>query len=132
LEHNKKLGEQMKITEKEQLAMDLENAMEDQFAQESRKKEQMKEIRKIETEKHDDWVCNWCGSEDVYEIAYIPMNFFPKDYSEIRYPKNDEYISDCCGDFEYPLTQFEWEEKVAEETMGNKEEYHKILDGSRL
>lgn len=83
-------------------------------------------------ENESEWVCQWCGSEDIYEIAYIPMNSFPKNYSEIRFPKGDEYIGECCGDFEYPLTRFEWEEKVAEETMGNKEEYHKILDGSRL
>jgi hypothetical protein len=48
-------------------------------------------------------VCGYCGIEEVY---------------------------DCDCDEEI-ITYFEFQEKIAEETMGNKEEYHKILDGSR-
>ena len=88
--------------------------------------------------KTDNWVCNWCGSEEVYKKVFINMNTNKQAY--LPWTPNyggcnegeSEYTSDCCDDFEYPMTQFDWQEKVAEATMGNKEEYHKILDGSRL
>ena len=53
----------------------------------------------------DMMVCGYCGIEEVY-------------------------MEDCdCS--EEVVTYFEFKESVAEETMGNKDEYDKILDGSR-
>jgi len=40
----------------------------------------------------------------------------------------EEYMEDCD---EEVITYFEFQERVAEETMGNKDEYHRILDGGR-
>ena len=36
-----------------------------------------------------------------------------------------------CDCSEEVVTYFEFKESVAEETMGNKDEYHRILDGGR-
>jgi hypothetical protein len=81
----------------------------------------------------DTWVCNWCGSEQVYEMIYIPMNAEKLNLDNVIYPKHDDYKSNCsCNNFESPLTYSEWCEEIFEETMGNKEEYLKILDGSRM
>jgi len=53
----------------------------------------------------DMMVCGYCGIEEVY-------------------------MEDCdCS--EEVVTYFEFKESVAEETMGNKDEYHRILDGGR-
>jgi len=89
--------------------------------------------------KEDMWVCNWCGSEEVYETVYVPMNYNSQahppmlDMDQVIYPKNEEHMSKCnCNGFESPLQYEEWCKKIFEETMGNKEEYHKILDGGRM
>lgn len=76
----------------------------------------------------DTWVCNYCGSEEVEQQVWININ-------TLEVPdnlKSDIYWCSTCNDEVRPLTYFEWQEKIAEETMGNKEEYHKILDGSRM
>jgi hypothetical protein len=53
----------------------------------------------------DMMVCGYCGIEEVY-------------------------MEDCdCS--EEVVTYFEFKESVAEETVGNKDEYHRILDGGR-
>ena len=87
----------------------------------------------------DIWVCNYCGSEEVYENAYIPMNHSGYEKSipvlplhNVIFPKHENYISDCCDDFEHPLQYSEWEEQIIEECNGNKEKYIAILDGSRM
>ena len=50
-------------------------------------------------------VCGYCGIEEVY-------------------------MKDCdCS--EEVMTYFDFKEKMVEETMGNKDEYDLILDGSR-
>ena len=36
-----------------------------------------------------------------------------------------------CDCSEEVITYSEFEEKISEETMGNKDEYHRILDGGR-
>ena len=77
------------------------------------------------------WVCNWCGSDDVYENAYVPMNNVKLDWNKIMWPKNSSYKSDCCDNFEHPLRYEEWEEQIIEECNGNKDKYIAILDGSR-
>lgn len=56
-------------------------------------------------DRDDIMVCGHCGIEEVY-------------------------MEDCdCS--EEVMTSFDFEEKVAEQTMGNKDEYHRILDGGR-
>lgn len=86
----------------------------------------------------DMWVCNHCGSENVFESAFIPMNHSGYEnsipvlsISDIVWTKYEEYTSDCCNDFEHPMLYSEWEESIIEECNGNKEKYIAILDGSR-
>jgi len=86
----------------------------------------------------DMWVCNYCGSENVFESAFIPMNHSGYENSipilsldNIIWPKYEEYTSDCCDSFDYPLRYSEWEEQIIEECNGNKDKYIAILDGSR-
>jgi len=60
-------------------------------------------IQMIDTD--DMMVCGYCGIEEYY-------------------------MKDCdCS--EEVITYSEFEEKISEETMGNKDEYHRILDGGR-
>ena len=81
---------------------------------------------------YDTWVCNWCGSDEVYEKVFINMNTDKQDYGGSN-EGEPEYATECgCNEFEKPITEDEWQEKVAEATIGNKDEYHKILDGGRL
>jgi hypothetical protein len=82
----------------------------------------------------DNWVCNWCGSDDVYYEAHINMNQTKWDENKAGniVVHSDNYSSGCkCGDFESPMKREEWEEKVFEECSGNKDKYIKILDGER-
>ncbi len=81
--------------------------------------------------REDTWVCNYCGSDDIYETSYVPMNSIKLDWNNVRFPKNAEYFADCCDDFEHPLLYQEWEELIIEECNGNKDKYIAILDGSR-
>jgi len=78
--------------------------------------------------KDDTWVCNYCGSEEVEQQVWININTLEAPDNL----KSDIYWCSNCNDEVRPLTYFEWTEKIAEETMGNKEEYHRILDGSRM
>ncbi len=55
----------------------------------------------------------------------------PDDMLVCGYCGIEEYYMNDCDCSEEVMTAFDFEEKIAEETMGNKEEYHKILDGSR-
>tara|TARA_R100000781_G_scaffold9334_1_gene8099 strand:+ start:496 stop:747 length:252 start_codon:yes stop_codon:yes gene_type:complete len=80
---------------------------------------------------NDTWVCNWCGSDNVYEEAFVPMNDVKLNWDSILWPKHSAYTSDCCNDFEHPMRYDEWEESIIEECNGNKEKYIAILDGSR-
>lgn len=79
----------------------------------------------------DMWVCDYCGSEEVYETAFIPMNGEKIDWDMLIWPKHSEYTSDCCDSFEVPMRYEDWEEHIIEECNGNKEKYIAILDGSR-
>ena len=87
-----------------------------------------KKVKAVDT---DMWVCNWCGSEEIYESAFIPMNGKVIDWNNIKWPKNSEYIADCCGEFDYPLLHEEWYEEVFDDCQGNKYEIEKIMDGGR-
>lgn len=78
----------------------------------------------------DTYVCNYCGHDEVYEKVFINMNTGKQDY-EIKETTTDEYASNCCNDFERPVTEFEWHEILFEECNGNKDEIFKIMDGSR-
>lgn len=79
------------------------------------------------------WVCQWCGSDNIYEAAYVPMNYAELNWDNIKWPKNSgDFISDCCDDFEHPVTEFEWHEIVFEECNGNKHEIEKVIEGSRM
>ena len=42
------------------------------------------------------------------------------------------YWCNNCEDEVFPMTYFEWQEKIAEECGGNKDKYDKIMDGSRM
>ena len=76
----------------------------------------------------DMWVCDYCGSEEVDERAWVNMNTL-----EVSSP--DDYTNFWCNNCEdevSPMTYFEWQEKIAEECGGNKDKYDKIMDGSRM
>ena len=88
-------------------------------------------VKNPKTKDEDIWVCNYCGSEEVYEEAFVPMNNVKLDWDRIIWPKNTAYTSDCCDSFDYPLRYSEWEEQIIEECNGNKDKYIAILDGSR-
>jgi len=94
-----------------------------------------KEIRKSDNWQpktksvHQSFVCNWCGSDEVYEKVFINMNTGKQDYS--KETVTSEFAADCCGEFEKPLTEDEWYESVFDDCQGNKYEIEKIMEGSR-
>tara|TARA_Y100000385_G_scaffold281549_1_gene334544 strand:- start:825 stop:1154 length:330 start_codon:yes stop_codon:yes gene_type:complete len=73
----------------------------------------------------DMWVCGYCGSEEVQEQVWRNMN------TKEIITKNDYYQCVNCEEECTPMKHFDWTEKIAEECMGNKDEYDKIMDGSR-
>jgi hypothetical protein len=76
----------------------------------------------------DMWVCDYCGTEEVDEKAWVNMNTL-----EVMEGVDDTtYWCNICNDESSPMKYFEWQEKIAEECGGNKEKYHQILDGSRM
>tara|TARA_R100000951_G_scaffold913_2_gene2728 strand:+ start:1141 stop:1473 length:333 start_codon:yes stop_codon:yes gene_type:complete len=76
----------------------------------------------------DMWVCDYCGSEEVDEKAWVNMNT-----GEITEGVDDTpRWCNICNDEVAPMTYFDWQEKIAEECMGNKDKYDKIMDGSRV
>jgi hypothetical protein len=76
----------------------------------------------------DMWVCDYCGSEEVDEKAWVNMNTLEvTDCIE-----GTTYWCNNCNDEVAPLTYLEWQEKIAEECGGNKDKYHEIMDGSRM
>ena len=88
--------------------------------------------RKRKNYTDETWVCNWCGSDNIYEEAYVPMNFIKLEWKNVLWPRKEStYTSDCCDNFDYPLYYAEWEEQIIEECNGNKDKYIAILDGSR-
>jgi hypothetical protein len=76
----------------------------------------------------DSWVCEYCGSDEIDEKAWVDSNTLEFTYA---IDDTDYFCHSCCEEVK-PMSYFKWTEKIAEETMGNKEEYHKILDGSRM
>lgn len=76
----------------------------------------------------DSWVCSYCGSEEVSQSAWVNIN----TEKLVDFIDEDSYSCDICDEDAKPMKYFEWTEKIAKETMGNKEEYHRILDGSRM
>ena len=89
----------------------------------------MKKSEHFEKNNMDDmWVCDYCGTEEVDEKAWVNMNTL-----EVMESVDDTtYWCNICNDEASPLTYFEFKEKIAEECGGNKEKYHQILDGSRM
>ena len=76
----------------------------------------------------DMYVCDYCGSEDVDEKAWVNMNTL-----EVSSPDSDTiFWCNTCNDEASPITYFEFQEKIAEECGGNKDKYDKIMDGSRM
>jgi len=73
----------------------------------------------------DMWVCGYCGSEEVQEQVWRDMN------TKKIIVKNDYYQCVNCEEESTPMKHFDWTEKIAEECMGNKDEYDKIMNGSR-
>ena len=93
----------------------------------------MKTAQKKKIDRYpEQWVCNYCGSEEVYELAYVPMNAEQISWDTVKWPKHNEYTSDCCNGFMGPMLYSEWEEEIIEECNGNKEKYIAILDGGRM
>lgn len=76
----------------------------------------------------DMWVCDYCGTEEVDEKAWVNMNTL----EVIEGVDDTTYWCNSCNDEASPLTYFEFKEKIAEECGGNKDKYHQILDGSRM
>ena len=94
-----------------------------------------KEIRKSDNWQpktksvHQSFVCNWCGSDEVYEKVFINMNTGKQDYS--KETVTSEFAADCCGEFDAPVTEDGWYESVFDDCQGNKYEIEKIMEGSR-
>jgi len=76
----------------------------------------------------DMWVCDYCGTEEVDEKAWVNMNTL--EVTETV--EGTTYWCNNCNDEVAPLTYFEWQEKIAEECGGNKDKYDEIMDGSRM
>lgn len=74
----------------------------------------------------DMWVCDYCGSEEVQESVWVNMN------TDKIVGSSDYHWCDNCYEETCPITYFDWCEKIAEECGGNKDEYDKIIDGSRM
>tara|TARA_B100001113_G_scaffold262466_1_gene217386 strand:- start:263 stop:544 length:282 start_codon:yes stop_codon:yes gene_type:complete len=74
------------------------------------------------------WVCDYCGTEEVDEKAWVNMNSM-----EVTEPVDDTYYwCNCCNEEVHPMYYPEWQEKIIEECGGNKDKYDKIMDGSRM
>ena len=76
----------------------------------------------------DMWVCDYCGTEEVDEQAWVNMNTLEVTEGV----EGTIYWCSTCDDEVAPLTYFEWQEKIAEECGGNKDKYDEIMDGSRM
>ena len=76
----------------------------------------------------DMWVCDYCGTEEVDEKAWVNMNTL--EVTETV--EGTTYWCNNCNDEVAPLTYFEWTEKIAEECGGNKDKYDEITKGSRM
>lgn len=76
----------------------------------------------------DMWVCDYCGTEEVDEKAWVNMNTL--EVTETV--EGTTYWCNNCNDEVAPLTYFEWTEKIAEECGGNKDKYDEITAGSRM
>ena len=76
----------------------------------------------------DMWVCDYCGTEDVDEQAWVNINTL----EFVEGVDGSIYWCNNCNDEVAPLSYFEWQEKIAEECGGNKDKYDKIMDGSRM
>ena len=87
------------------------------------------QMKTVQSKDMDDmWVCDYCGTEEVDEKAWVNMNTL-----EVTEGVDDTtYWCNNCNDEVAPLTYFEWQEKIAEECGGNKDKYDKIMDGSRM
>lgn len=85
-------------------------------------------LRRIEPTTLDDmYVCNYCGSEEVSQSAWVNINTEKlNDFVE-----DSSFWCDNCNEQTVAMTYFDWQEKIAKECMGNKDKYHKIMDGSR-
>ena len=76
----------------------------------------------------DMYVCDYCGSEEVDEKAWVNMNTL-----EVTSADSDTiFWCNICDDETSPMTYFEFQEKIAEECGGNKDKYDQIMDGSRM
>jgi len=73
----------------------------------------------------DMWVCDYCGSEDVEEQVWRNINTKEATIG------NDYHQCVNCEESCTPMKHFDWQEKIAEECMGDKDKYDKIMDGSR-
>ena len=76
----------------------------------------------------DMWVCDYCGSEEVSQGAWVDIN----TETLVDFMDNSNYWCDICEDEVSPITYFEFKEKIAEECGGNKDKYDEIMDGSRM
>lgn len=87
--------------------------------------EYSKRISKIDMD--DMYVCHYCGSEEVSQSGWVNINTEKlNDFVE-----DSSFWCDNCNEETKAMKHFDWTEKIAEECMGNKDEYDKIMDGSR-
>ena len=75
--------------------------------------------------------CEQCeGNMSEHKEGIIEM-IDTDDMMVCGYCGIEEFSMKDCGCSEEVVTYSEFEEKISEETMGNKDEYHRILDGGR-
>ena len=90
-------------------------------------KESEKESKPVVIDLDDMYVCDYCGSEEVSQSAWVNINTNKlNDFVE-----DSSFWCDSCNEETSPMTYFDWQEKIAEECMGNKDKYDKIMDGGR-
>tara|TARA_B100000965_G_scaffold53038_1_gene39565 strand:- start:4296 stop:4556 length:261 start_codon:yes stop_codon:yes gene_type:complete len=83
--------------------------------------------RKSKIDMDDMWVCDYCGTEEVSQSAWVNIN------TETMIDFIDgTYWCESCEEETEPITYFEFKEKIIEECGGNKDKYDKIMDGSRM
>ena len=75
----------------------------------------------------DSWVCEWCGSEDVNQSAWVNVN----TEEIVDFVDTSSYWCQDCNEEVQLTTFFEWEESIALYCKGNKDMYDEITAGSR-
>jgi hypothetical protein len=75
--------------------------------------------------------CEQCEDKMIEHEEGNVVDMDTDDMLVCGYCGIEEYYMKDCDCSEEVITYSEFEEKISEETMGNKDEYHRILDGGR-